>query len=435
MWILFCIGIFASTLFLPGQSLAAECSEVGGNYSAGSCSSSGRCGSTTFCMCNTTGGPIETLCCKDSATSVDNCFIKNSSTNTWSLLTDPDSQAAPDATYVTPNLSGALSTEKKSSPVFFTPNFTLPLSEFVAGEKVLVDGSTLGDYISALYVFFVSAAGILAVTMMIYGGIKYTVSFGNPSKLQDARDTITSAMIGLAIALGSYVILLTVSPRLVTFQGLQELGTGVGPPSEWEESLESSPKYGVSYKSVSGNVSTYDAMLLEAAGNDKYFASWLKAIMLVESSGNPQAESKDKNGDTLACGLMQLLPSTAGVNCTELKNNPRLNIQKGTEYFQSLINKTCPQTARYKSGKTAQCIPTCPTCLPKKTQCENGKIHYAIAAYNGGLGANCGSVDCPGSTWWECEANPGYQETRNYVAKVEDTFNKIQNDPAFAWSL
>ncbi|MFH1207163.1 MAG: lytic transglycosylase domain-containing protein [Patescibacteria group bacterium] len=434
-------ALIAIVIVCPGQAWAAQCSDVGSNYTAGTCSSAGRCGDTTYCYCHITGGLIETLCCMDRNTSVDHCFLKNSSTNTWGFLDNSENSVPADATFVDPNISGALTPKKETTPVFFTPNFTLPGSPFIAGQPVKVEGNTLGTWLTFAYVFFVSVAGILAVTMMIYGGIKYTVSFGNPSKLQDARDTIASAMIGLAIALGSYVILLTISPRLVTFQGLQELGTGISPPSEWEESIVSSQKYGVSYKPVSQNVTAYDAMLLAAAGGDKDFAAWLKAIMLVESSGNPMAMSKDEYGNVLACGLMQMLPSTAGVSCDELKNSAQLSIELGTKYFKELLAKTCPPTARYKSGAVARCIATEPNGLPKKTKCENGMYHYAVAAYNGGPGANCGSVDCPGSTWWECEVNTGYAETRNYVAKVEDAYHKIHGgafgqgaDPAFAWS-
>ncbi|MFA5051962.1 MAG: lytic transglycosylase domain-containing protein [Patescibacteria group bacterium] len=407
----------------PAVADITKCSDLGSNWADGSCRPGMGCGFSDYCVCNIPVEQFGELCCRDTTSGVDHCYTKAGIED----YAGSESTNPADATYVNPNSSGTLTAEDKKEPVFFIPQFTLPGSKFIAGQSVQVDGNTLGDYITALYVFFVGVAGILSVVMMIYGGIKYTISFGSPQKLSDARDSITSAMIGLAIALGSYVILLTISPRLVTFQGLSELGSGIGPPLEFEELQQNSVKYGVSYKPVTQNVSTYDAQLLAVVDNDKYLASWLKAIMLVESSGNPQAESKDKYGNTLACGLMQLLPSTAGVSCAELKNNPTLSIQKAWQYFQELLANTCPTHALYKSGATAKCY-------PEKTNCTDGKFHYAVAAYNGGRGANCSSVDCPGSTWWECEANTGFAETRNYVAKVEDTYNKIQNDPAFAWS-
>lgn len=439
-----CAALLMVLAMVPAGSARADissCSDLGNNWADGSCRAGGMgCGSANYCVCNVPVDQFGELCCRDTTTGTDHCYTK---TGVEDLAGSSPSNPS-DVTYVNPDVTGAATApEKEKAKVFFVPQFTIPGSKFIAGQPVQVDGSTLGSYIAALYVFFVGIAGILAVTMMIYGGVKYTVSFGNPSTLQDARDTITSAMIGLAIALGSYIILLTISPRLVEFQGLADLGSGIGPPLEYEELQVTGSKYGVSYKPVGKNVSAWDALLLAEAGGDRDYASWLKAIMLVESSGNPAAKSKDKDGNTLACCLMQLLPSTAGVSCEELINNPQLCIHKGSEYFKELLAKTCPERARYKSGKVARCQPdpNNPSSLPKATQCFNGSYHYAIAAYNGGIGANCGSIDCPGSTWWQCEANSGYQETRNYVAKVEDARLKIVGDaygngadPAFAWS-
>jgi soluble lytic murein transglycosylase-like protein len=43
----------------------------------------------------------------------------------------------------------------------------------------------------------------------------------------------------------------------------------------------------------------------------------------------------------------------------------------------------------------------------------------ATAAYNGGPGSNQPSKDCVGQTIWQCTTNGGYQQTRDYVAKVD----------------
>jgi type IV secretory pathway VirB2 component (pilin) len=49
----------------------------------------------------------------------------------------------------------------------------------------------------------------LAVLFIIYGGIMMMINSGNPSKLQESRGIIWAAVIGLAILLGSWVILNT----------------------------------------------------------------------------------------------------------------------------------------------------------------------------------------------------------------------------------
>ncbi len=65
----------------------------------------------------------------------------------------------------------------------------------------------------------------------------------------------------------------------------------------------------------------------------------------------------------------------------------------------------------------------------------DGDVNKIIAAYNGGPGANKPSRDCPNSSRWQCEwdnkahtiPNTGYIETRNYVTKVSQYYNKIKD--------
>lgn len=73
----------------------------------------------------------------------------------------------------------------------------------------------LACYIAGFYRYFAIVSGILATVMMMFGGFKYVTSFGNPNRLSDAKDNIVSAMVGLGIVLGSYLILNTINPALV----------------------------------------------------------------------------------------------------------------------------------------------------------------------------------------------------------------------------
>ncbi len=77
-----------------------------------------------------------------------------------------------------------------------------------------------GCFMVGIYKYFAGVAGILATVMMMYGGYKYVFSFGNQQKFSDAQDTIVSAMVGLALTIGSYIILYTINPQLVSFQNL-----------------------------------------------------------------------------------------------------------------------------------------------------------------------------------------------------------------------
>ena len=316
-----------------------------------------------------------------------------------------------------------------SKPILFRLNIGIPGSKFIAGQDITLTGATFGEYISALYVFFVGVAGILATVMIIYGGYKYVISRGNAGKMSDARDQITTAITGLVLSLGAYLILLTINPHLVKFDGfqlqsinqkLQGLEEGMSsekgtPPATWD---------GNNITTYDATFTTYGSSILGPDGR-----IWLKALMLIESSGNPNAESP-----VGACGLMQLLPSTAdqydngkvdnSVTCAFLKSHTEDSIIIAAKYLRSLLDNTCPTTATYKDGSTA-------TCTPSATKCTNNNYTYAVAAYNGGRGANCSSVTCPGKTWWECEANSGFKETRDYVTKARSAYDKVVN---WGWS-
>lgn len=48
--------------------------------------------------------------------------------------------------------------------------------------------------------------GALAVGYLIYGGVKYAISAGDPGKIASAKNTITYAIIGLIVAASAYAI-------------------------------------------------------------------------------------------------------------------------------------------------------------------------------------------------------------------------------------
>ena len=48
--------------------------------------------------------------------------------------------------------------------------------------------------------------GVLAVFMMIYGGIRYVLSGGDNGKVKDAKNTILYAIVGLIVAILGYAI-------------------------------------------------------------------------------------------------------------------------------------------------------------------------------------------------------------------------------------
>ncbi len=89
------------------------------------------------------------------------------------------------------------------------------------------ESTTIPSFIHDFYLFAVGAAGVIAVGVIIVGGIMYSVS-GAVDKKGEGKSLIMGAIWGLVLLLGAYVILKTVNPRLVELENpggkLEEAG-------------------------------------------------------------------------------------------------------------------------------------------------------------------------------------------------------------------
>ena len=80
--------------------------------------------------------------------------------------------------------------------------------------------STAGPagWVASFYSFALIISGILAFGAAVYGGVLYATSAGNASKQSEGRSWIWSALIGLLLLGGAYIILKTINPNLVKLQ-------------------------------------------------------------------------------------------------------------------------------------------------------------------------------------------------------------------------
>jgi hypothetical protein len=60
--------------------------------------------------------------------------------------------------------------------------------------------------ISNLIQIALTLAGLLAVIFIIYAGIQYIVSQGDPGRVQSAKSTLRNAIIGLVLTSGAYFL-------------------------------------------------------------------------------------------------------------------------------------------------------------------------------------------------------------------------------------
>ena len=67
--------------------------------------------------------------------------------------------------------------------------------------------STLSDAVIVVTLYLLSLIGLVALFFIVFAGIKYMFSTGDEEKMRSAKNTFSSAAIGLAVALLSYGIL------------------------------------------------------------------------------------------------------------------------------------------------------------------------------------------------------------------------------------
>lgn len=82
----------------------------------------------------------------------------------------------------------------------------------------LSDSSSLVDMVRYFYEWAIAIGGIATFIALLFGGFLYLTSAGDPGKLREAKDRIISAFVGLAILLGSWLILNTLNPELVVLK-------------------------------------------------------------------------------------------------------------------------------------------------------------------------------------------------------------------------
>lgn len=259
----------------------------------------------------------------------------------------------------------------------------------------------IGVYIVSIFNYGIGVVGILAAIVLMFGGVIWIMAGGSAEKIGEAKKWIGASLAGLIIALSSYMILYQINPDLTVFKPLR-ISVVKKDISDQDIVFYSGGGEKGGYIPTNASIrDQYDAELLNAAQAYSVDCTFLKAIMFAESSGNSQAKSSAG-----AVGLMQLMPSTAKDLGYYNLYNPQDNINAGALYIKQLQKTACNNSAYNKD-------------------CAVNEISYIIAAYNGGPGANKSSEICSEQTWWECEKNSGYAQTRDYVKKVNANYQSL----------
>jgi len=77
-------------------------------------------------------------------------------------------------------------------------------------------------YLKSIINFGFAIVGILALFMLIIGAYQYLMAAGS-GNAADAKDTITSALLGLVLGLTAWIILNTINPDLVKMNPIKQI--------------------------------------------------------------------------------------------------------------------------------------------------------------------------------------------------------------------
>lgn len=283
--------------------------------------------------------------------------------------------------------------------------------------------------------------GVLAAIMIVVSGLRMVLSVGAVSAKEAAKKTISNMLIGYVIVLAGWMLVDTVMKML-----LDETGPTYGVWNEvqcvnqpyaiqWSRTTASGDntttlppaavESRVSAIASSGSLQTDIANAAAAAGiTDPQKVKILQGLISQESSNcTNKVGPATGSGTAYGCGQMlvstarTLDPSLKGLSDAEvakkLTDNNTYNITLSAKYFDQLLDRFGNNT------------------------------NLALAAYNGGPGANQPSADCPGLKRWQCvwdspgcyntgktdckknEGPDSYAQTRNYVANINAIADKI----------
>lgn len=98
----------------------------------------------------------------------------------------------------------------------FTPQVTIPGSEYVAGKPVKLAASTkaLADYVIAIFKYSIGVIGIISAIVLMVGGVRWLTAGGNATAVGEAKSYIISSLTGLALTFGSFLLLSSINADL-----------------------------------------------------------------------------------------------------------------------------------------------------------------------------------------------------------------------------
>lgn len=204
--------------------------------------------------------------------------------------------------------------------------------------------SSLNGYIQLIYRFGLGIGGILAVGMIVWGSILISIS-GSIDKEREGRDFITSALFGLALLFGAYLLLSQINPNLTSL--IPPSAPAVTPTAPAaQQPCDSCTNISITsgiteIKCTTGNCQLNSSLWskLRVAANNFYNDSNHSGTIAVTEAYPPAAQHQSTCHQNGTCADIALRPQNEQPNCsilnallTDLSN---AGLSPVNEYFEA----------------------------------------------------------------------------------------------------
>lgn len=263
---------------------------------------------------------------------------------------------------------------------FYYPLAPLP------GQADKIDTSSSGDsdcpfgnYLNILIKLFIGICAVLAMIKIVLGGMQYMTSELSSGK-EDGKNSITSAVFGLILALGAFAILNTINPELLKVC-LNNLPKAVVQVEEIERKISNQSGNGICAVITDQNNPCYPSKLASsfsgttnATAPFNTLAAQASAICMLESSGKSDMPNGlnpniilDKCSDNkpFSFGLFQINASAHRNDIPACNGAFNIPTGHGASQGNALEFYTAKNGAKYPSKWS------CTTVEPAYTACKN----------------------------------------------------------------
>lgn len=127
------------------------------------------------------------------------------------------------------------------APGNYIPLAPLPNTTTASGE------TNFNTYVVGMFALLIGVATVLAVIMIVIGGIEYISSAAVGGK-SDGKEKITQALYGLLLAASCWLILYTVNPDLLKFDVLNSIPTSYNQGTYYGATPPGTPGWYVRYE-------------------------------------------------------------------------------------------------------------------------------------------------------------------------------------------